>query len=221
MALMLSARAAKPEAFIGGGDAVHPGPAGQTLMAWAVLKGLSAPALVSCAKLDASRWLRSKVTCEKNCAVSRVKLANGTLSFERLDEALPMPVDPRATAALALAPVTDELSRYMLTVAGLSAPSYELSIDGLKVATLSAEELSRGVNLSTLATPATAQSLQILDLVFKKNNVYFERWRKVQLAGGPADKLAELDRQIADLEAQIDSARKPRAHRFELKPASK
>src|SRR3974390_1536146 len=54
MAIMLRGRAADPKAFIGGGDAVHPGPAGHTLMAWAVLKGLGAGATVSRAELDAS-----------------------------------------------------------------------------------------------------------------------------------------------------------------------
>jgi hypothetical protein len=42
MQIMLSARENDPKAFIGGGDAVHPGPSGQTLMAWAVLIVLGA-----------------------------------------------------------------------------------------------------------------------------------------------------------------------------------
>ena len=42
MAIMLRERAGNPKAFIGGGDAVHPGPAGHTLMAWAILKELGA-----------------------------------------------------------------------------------------------------------------------------------------------------------------------------------
>ncbi len=218
MKIMLDARAAKPDAFIGGGDAVHPGPAGHTLMAWTILKQLQAPALVSCAKLDVTRWLRSKVVCEKNCTVSNVKVTDGVLSFDRLDSALPMPIDARAAAALQLAPLTDDLNRYMLKVSGLRAAAYAVAIDGAKVATLTREELDACVNLATLATPSTAQALQVLDLVFQKNNVYFERWRKVQLANGPAEKLAELDKQIAALEAKIEAARKPKTHHFELKP---
>ena len=38
MALMMKERAANPDAIIGGGDKVHPGPAGHTLMAWMILK---------------------------------------------------------------------------------------------------------------------------------------------------------------------------------------
>ena len=55
MAILLRERAANPPGFIGGGDAVHPGPIGQTVMAWAVLKGLGASALVSRAARN-TRW---------------------------------------------------------------------------------------------------------------------------------------------------------------------
>jgi hypothetical protein len=221
MKIMLDARAAKPDAHIGGGDAVHPGPPGHTIMAWSILKGLNAPALVSCACIDVTRWLRSKVTCEKQCRISNVTVTDGVLSFDRLDSALPMPIDVRAVSALQLAPLTDDLNRYLLAVSGLKADSYDLSIDGLMVATLTRESLEKGFNLATVATPNALQSMQVLDLVFKKNSAYFERWRKVQLANGPAERLAELDKQIADFEAQINVARKPKTHHFELKPTIK
>ena len=222
MALMMKARATNPEAVIGGGDKVHPGPAGHTLMAWMILKGLNAPALVSCGCIDVSRgWFSSKVICHKNCEISHVKVTDGVVSFDRLDAALPMPIDTRAVAALQIAPVTDELNRYGLKVAGLTAGSYDLAIDGQKVATLTKEDLEKGFNLATVSTPNSVQALKVLDLVFKKNAVYFERWRKVQLANGPAEKLAQLDKQIADFEAQINVARTPAVHHFELKPVTK
>ena len=221
MAIMLKARAEKPDAHIGGGDAVHPGPAGHTLMAWAILKGLNAPALVSCACIDVKRWLRSKVVCEKQCTVANVKVKDGALSFDRTDAALPMPIDARAVAALQLAPVAEDLNRYMLRIKGLKEASYDVSIDGAKVATLSKEDLEKGFNLATVATPNSQQALQVLDLVFKKNDVYFNRWRNVQLNNGKPEQLAALDKQIADFEAQINAARIPKAHHFEIKPAGK
>jgi len=222
MALMMKARAEKPDAHIGGGDAVHPGPAGHTLMAWQILKQLGSPALVSCGCLDLSRgWFHSKIRCHKNCEISNIRTRQGTVSFDRLDAALPMPIDARAAAALKLAPVLNELSRYNLCVFGLKADRYDLLIDGKEVAALSREELENGFNLSTVATPNSVQAAKVLELVFKKNNVYFERWRKVQVVNGPAERLAELDKQIADLEAQINAARQPAVHHFELKPAAK
>lgn len=222
MALMMKARATNPDALIGGGNAVHPGPAGHTLMAWMILKQLNAPALVSCGCLDLSHgWFRSKVVCHKNCDLSHVKVANGGVSFDRLDAALPMPIDLRATPALQLASITDDLNRYGLKVAGLKAGSYDLAIDGQKVATLTKEELEKGFNLATVSTPNSVQALKVLDLVFKKNNVYFERWRKVQLANGPAEKLAQLDKQIADFTTQMNAARIPTVHHFMLTPVAK
>jgi len=88
-------------------------------------------------------YVRSKVMCQKNCTLSNVKVRNGTVSFDRLDHALPMPVDARAAAALSLAPVNDELNRYMLKVAGLKAARYALTIDGLHVAEFSRRSLRK------------------------------------------------------------------------------
>ena len=219
MAIMMKARAEKPTAHIGGGDAVHPGPAGHTIMAWAILKSLNAPALVSCAGVDVAS---GKVTCEKQCAVSNVKVADGALSFDRMDKALPMPIDARGTNALQLATITDDLNRYMLKVDGLKAARYDVSINGAAVATVSKEDLSKGFNLATVSTPSAQQAAQVLDLVFKKNNVYFERWRKVQLStNSTPERLSALDKQIAGFEEQINAARQPKAQHFEVKPVSK
>ena len=54
---------------ITGGDAVHPGPPGQALMAASILKGLSFPALVSSAEIDAAG---GRVVAAKNCKVDSV-----------------------------------------------------------------------------------------------------------------------------------------------------
>lgn len=226
MELMLRERAANPAAFIGGGDAVHPGPAGHTLMAWAILKGLGAPAAVSRAEIAAPT---GTVASAEHCAISNVKVADSGLSFDRLDEALPMPIDARAEPALKLAPVLDDLSRYELRVTGLAPGNYEVNIDGESVARVSQDKLAEGLNLSDLTGPVTRQCRAILDLVIQKNDVFFRRWRDVQLfnlptwaknpasADGRTAELAKLDRQIAEFESQIDEARKPVLRHFEIK----
>jgi lysophospholipase L1-like esterase len=226
MTLMLKARAANPAAFIGGGDAVHPGPAGHTLMAWAILKGLGAPSDVSRAEIA---FPAGTVAAAEHCAISNVKVAASGLTFDRLDEALPMPIDARAEAALKLAPVLDDLSRYELRVTGLAPGNYEVKIDGESTARVSQDKLAEGLNLSDLPGPVTEQGRKVLDLVFKKNNEFFRRWRDVQLYNlpswaenpasndGRAAELAKLDRQIADFESQIDEARKPVLRHFEIK----
>ena len=204
---------------IGEGDAVHPGPAGHTIMAWAILKELNAPALVSLAKLDVSRWFNfRKIVKTKNCTISNISYEDGTLTFDRLDNALPMPIDKRAAAALDRASITDDLNRCPLCIEGLSADNYELMIDSKSITKLEVNDNKLCTNLSTLETPASKQAAEVLALVFKKNDLYLNRWRKVQLKNGAATKLAELDKQIADLEKQINELRKPIVHRFEIKP---
>src|SRR6266446_6506258 len=115
MAIMLRERAGNPTALIGGGDAVHPGPIGHTVMAWAILKALGATPLVSRAEVDYA----AKKSSASQCEIANLKVADGTVSFDRLDESLPMPIDPRAEASLKLAPVIEDLDRYELRISGL------------------------------------------------------------------------------------------------------
>ena len=228
MAILLRERTGNPTNLVGGGDAVHPGPIGHTIMAWAVLKGLGASAEVSRAEINAT--LKHVVASEK-CRVEHLKQDGGVLSFDRLDEALPMPIDERAEAALKLAPIAENLSRLELRVTGLAAGNYEVTIDGEPAGKVSAEELAQGWNLSNASGPITKQAREVLKLVFEKNNVFFHRWREIQLhvfpswAQGPeieskrTAEVARLDQQLAEMEAQIDNARKPKSHHFELKQA--
>ncbi len=228
MTIMLREHANNPKVVMGGGDAVHPGPIGHTIMAWAILKGLGASALVSRAEIDGAA---KKVIAEDACRIKKLKIADGVISFDRLDDALPMPIDPPAEPALKLAPILDDLNRYELRITGLAAGNYELSIDGEPVGKASAEELEKGWNLAANAGPITKQGQELLKLVFKKNNIFFDRWRNVQLYSFPAwalspavesrrsAEVARLDKQIAEDEAQIDNLRKPKSHHFELKPA--
>ena len=229
MTILLRERASNPGSFIGGGDAVHPGPIGQSVMAWAILKGIGAPTLVSRAEIDAGA---QKTVSVEGCRIDRLKAAKGVVSFDRLDEALPMPIDERAEAALKLAPILDELSRYELRVASLPPGSYEVSIDSEPSSKVSSEELAKGWNLANAPGPITKQSREVLRLVFEKNNVFFHRWREIQLFDFPkwaqgaevetkrAAELARLDQQIGELETQIDQVRKPKSHHFELKLAA-
>jgi len=228
MAIMMHERKENPEANIGRGDAVHPGATGHTLMAWAILKGLGATPLVSRADIDASG---KRVTASEACKIEQLQVNNGTVSFDRLDEALPMPIDPPAEPALKLAPILDDLDRYELKITGLPAGAYELSIDGESAGKTTADALAQGWNIAEEAGPITKQSRELLKLVFKKNDIYYKRWRDVQLYSFPpwtqnADtekaqtaELARLDKEISETEDQINQLRQLKSHHFELKPA--
>jgi len=223
MALMLNARATNLNAMIGGGDAIHPGPAGHTLMAWAILKGLGAPAEVSSVEFDLTRSFWHQLVRAENCKVSKAAYTQGTLSFLRTDVALPMPIDLRAMPALTKAPVLNDLNRYELKVAGLKSDRYEVRIDGESVVTTGKDDLAKGLNLAVIAGPISRQALEVLSLVVQKNNLYYERWRKCQLSPIAANqaRIPALDSQIAALEKQIDAARQPKPHRFEVAPVVK
>ena len=229
MAVLLRERTGNPTNFIGGGDAVHPGPIGQTVMAWAVLKGLGASAEVSHAEINAAT---KKVVAANGCKIQNLKQADGVLSFDRLDDALPMPIDERAEPALKLVPVAEDLNRLELRVTGLAAGNYDVTIDGESAGKIAAEELAKGWNLANAPGPITKQAREVLKIVFDKNNVFFRRWREVQLFGFPkwaqgpeaetkrTAEIARLDQQIIEMEAQIRTACQPKSHHFELKPAA-
>jgi hypothetical protein len=198
-------------------------------MAWAVLKSLGAPAAVSSAELDGNG---GKVVAATGCQIAGLKVAEGVVSFTRKDETLPAPMDPAGESVTKLIPLLADLSRYELKVTGLSAPKYQLLIDDQPAATFTAQELAQGCNLTLTAGPITEQARQVRNLVVEKNNLFFNRWRNVQLFTPPdwaktpdfvttqAAELARIDEQIAQTEAKINAARQPQPHAFVLKPAA-
>ena len=154
------------------GDAVHPGPPGQALMAASILKGLSFPTLVSSVELDAA----GTVVAATNCTVDNVVAKDGGLSFSRLDAALPyFPAD--AVAILPSAPLLEELNDYRLKVTGLAAGKYEVRLAGQKLVELTAEQLAAGTNLAAAvltAGPIAEQSKAVAAAVQKKNQFHHD-----------------------------------------------
>jgi hypothetical protein len=228
MKILLRERTDNPDKFIGGGqDGVHPGAIGHTLMAWTILKELGATPMVSRAQLDHQS---KTVVATEACKITNLKIADGGIAFDRLDEALPMPIHPNAKPALQLAPVLEDLNQYGLQIAGLAPGDYQLSIDGEPVVTMTAEQWAKGCNLAASAGPITQQGQELLKEVDHKNDLYFKRWRNVQLTPVPdwaqspeleirrTTEMARIDQQIVESEAKINLLRKPRPHRFEIKP---
>ena len=202
------------------GDAVHPGNAGHLMMADSILTGLNAPALVSSATLSARHG--SVVSTVGAYITNVVAMKNGGLSFQRRDRALVFPIEPAARPILQLVPVADDLDRYMLQIIDLAPGEYTVSVNGVTISRFSAAQLADGVNLSYYDSPLSAPGMEILKHVYNKNNLYFNRWRNVQLANpAPADQqvqLTSLDRQIADEERQINSFRHPAVFQFLVAP---
>lgn len=130
-------------------DGIHLSQLGQTAMAYAILKGLGAPADVSSVSLDAKA---GKLLESSGCQVSDISTEAESLQFSRLDEGLPLNGETFFGLQFRFVPIHTELNRYMLQVKSLSEGKYDVIVDDRKVGTYSASELEKSVNISS-ATP--------------------------------------------------------------------
>lgn len=220
---------------ITGGDAVHPGPPGQALMAASILKGLSFPSLVSSVEIDATG---AKVVTATNCTVENVVAKAGGLSFSRHDAALPFfPAD--AMSILPWAPILEELNDYRLKVHGLAPGMYEVRVGGKKAAVLTSEQLAQGVNLAAAVLkegPIAEQSNAVRAAVEAKNRYHHDMiFRGIMLTNVPewiysvvpreeldAKKKAVIEERLAKLQtldAEVAKTLTLKPNTFELVPA--
>ena len=203
-------------------DAIHPGPIGQLTMTATLLTGLKAPGLVSRASIDAKSGTSGEAV---QCKIENIKAAGDTLSFDRLDDALPFPIPDDARLAIPLLDSISGLSQYMLTVSGLKSDKYDVSIDGTAVATVSSAELAKGWNMGLLDKgPVANQCRSILQLVSAKEGLV-GLWRgvsKTVATNGSQeqkDQLVKLTAQIKEADGKIREAAQPKSHHFELVPS--
>jgi lysophospholipase L1-like esterase len=201
------------------GDAVHPGEPGQLMMAAALLKDLGAEGFVSSLTLDAG----GRMVAAKGCKIDGIGTDKDQLTFDRSDDCLPIPIPDEARPVLPLFPTILELSQYILKVTDLKGDQYKLQVDGKLVATLSAKDLEKGVNLSAYDQgPIAAQGKEILAAVAAKEGLVGQ-WRGLSKAAAApnapadaADKLADMTRKVEEADAKIRAAAKPRKLHFEL-----
>jgi len=177
------ARGVAPTNRIGGGDFIHPGPAGQAIMACAILKGMSFPTVVASVEIDVAA---GKVAKQLNCKIDGLKMdATGKVEFVQLDNALPF-FPQEAKSILQWAPILEDLNDYRLKVTGLKAGQYEVRLGGKKVAEYSDVALQEGVNLAQAALsvgPIADQVKAVSAAVKAKNDYYHNRiFRGVTLA---------------------------------------
>jgi lysophospholipase L1-like esterase len=186
LAVIDKARPANPKNRIGGGDQVHPGPPGQTLMAATILKGMNFPALVASVEINATS---RKVVQNRNCAIEGLTVnADGKIEFKQTDKALPFFPDGDAKNILQWAAILEEMNDYRLKATGLKDGQYEVRLGGVKVAEYSAAALSAGVNLApaVLTTGPIADQVKAVWAAIHAKNQYFHDkiFRGVLLAGG-------------------------------------
>ena len=183
---------------------IHPSAAGHLVMAQTLLKAWGAPSTITSVRINAED---KQVVKSANTAVSGVADAHGTLSWRQMDGSLPMPIMslhdkwplfapqglwPARTPNFKYTnPVTalvvkecgfyHALDRETLRVTHLSAPKYQLRIDGQPVGTFSSMDLAHGINLARFATPMMTQAYRVLALAWQRTEVRFAGWQQVQL----------------------------------------
>jgi len=210
------------------GDAVHPGPPGQLMMAAALLKELGADGFVSSVTIDGG----GKLIEAKGCKVENVKADGGKIEFDREEERSAFPIPDDARQVVAFYPTILDLSQYLLKVPGLKEGTYSLKLNGIATASLSSKDLEAGVNLTAFGAapqakevnPIVAQMRAILSAVNAKEGIVGQ-WRglsqKAHAAGAdPAlkEQLAALTLKVEEADAKIrDAAKAPKLH-FELAP---
>ena len=132
-------------------DGIHLNDLGQLAMAYAMLKGLGAPAEVSSVTLDAREPAQVRA---EGCRVTDVQWRDGGLAFVRLDEGLPLNLGILGVLQFRFIPIPDQLNRYMLTVRNLPAGRYEIRVEGRLVGTVTERQLHDGMNISSMTADA-------------------------------------------------------------------
>ncbi len=202
-------------------DRVHPGDAVQWIMAESLLKTWNAPPLVSSATLDASQ---GKATDTTNTEITELRRNKSGLTWTQLDKALPLPLPPAAAnpfmgLTLQSSDLLEALDQQLLRVSGLDSGDYELRIDDRKVATCSAGDLAKGVNLATVDTPMLAQSRLVAFDTSNKNEIEstrFQLWYgdpKTSVTKDAVDKLTAAWKEANDRQRKDAQ---PVPHRFAL-----
>lgn len=200
------------------GDGFHTSPNGGLMMAHAILTGLKAPALVSDVTLDAA----TKATKAQACTVSNTEVAVDEVAFDRLDEALPLPIHKDWVSLLPYLNDLKDLNWYGLKVTGLAEGNYKLLIDGSEVGKYSAAQLASGVNVGNVTTgPIHDHAQKVSDTINAKNALVHQRFRGVVMFNAP-DWLADVvaERKPKELEKRLEIIKAKQAEVYELaKPA--
>jgi lysophospholipase L1-like esterase len=221
LSVMDKARATDPKIKVTGGDAVHPGPPGQTLMAASILKGMHFPREVSSISINANGGAAPDT---KNCKVTGLSLGKTGIRLTRLDDALPF-FPEQAMSILKWTPLLTEMNNYGLQIKGLKEGTYEVRLGGKKIAEHTAAELEKGVNLAEAALkvgPVAEQVKAVWKAVQAKTNYFHDQvFRGVVLAGNDQAKYEERMKKMPELDAAIRAALTMRPYDVEIVMASK
>ncbi len=218
--------------YVLSGDGIHPNATGQTIMAQIILKGMNAPATLASLTINVS-GKQATVADSFRCQTKNINLmADGKITFSRLTEALPCPVEDLSSLSrrnLDLSDFADEINNDTLTISGLTDKAYDVAIDGCSLGVYTPAELSAGINLSKpMVGPLWDQAMQVAQATQERQNAHFTKWRLVWLKptdseSGQYDtsdtkRIAELDAQAQDAVRKQHQINQSRWTEFTLTP---
>ncbi len=205
-------------------DGIHLNDLGHLTMAYAMLKGLGAPADVSSAVLDATT---GETAGTDGCTLSEFKKLPDGLAFVRQDQGLPMTLGAFTAFDFRWVPIPDGINRYQLTIKNLPAGEYQITVEGRQVGKTNAEHLARGLNISTMTAdawqpggPWDAQSVAVKELVDARDKLWMGGHSRGQwLPNQPGHaELQTMEQKLeSDLVALQHTLAKPYPYHFEVR----
>jgi lysophospholipase L1-like esterase len=195
-------------------DAVHPDPPGQLVMAYSTIDHLGLRRPLSSIRIvpTARGQLR---TVAKGGIVTDLVQARGRMEFDWTADALPWVVPEEAQLGVELVKLGHRASREALTIHGLEAGTWELSIDGTTVGKWPHTVLASHVELQgNQLTPQYQQAMEVALLNKQRNDGpvkslrdgwrAFQNWARQsrELARQPNN--AELAGQVVGSRAKLD-----------------
>ena len=209
-------------------DGIHLNDLGQLTMAYAMLKGLGAPADVSAATIDAESGTSADAT---GCVISEIKKREDGIEFTRLDSGLPLTLGALSGLQYRWIPVPDGINRYMLTVKNLAAGDYEIRVGDRSLGKTNAGQLARGLNISGMTAapwqpggPWDAQSVIVKELVDARDKLWMSDSFRARFATGHPQN-GELEKRRRELDDELvahqRAVAKPYPYRFEIRKVAK
>jgi len=180
-------------------DAVHPSAPGQALMAFGLLTALGYSGEASGLEIDCAA---SKATTD-HCTVRELKINEDAVTFTRTDDALPTYFDPEVASVMKYAPFLETMNAYPLKITGLKEGNWKITAQGCDLGTFSAAELAGGVDLSAKPGPWKKMAEDVNKLSAAQEDLYFTRWRNIQLGGLPSEVKRETDALLSGLDRLI------------------
>jgi lysophospholipase L1-like esterase len=201
-------------------DRVHPAKGATWIMAESLLKSWHAPSIVSAVALDAESHA---VIHAANATVTNVQGGRKHLSWDTLEEALPLPfyspdADPVVAAGLQYSDLIQALDQETLSIRGLHDARYQVIIDYQPVGSFSSEQLATGINLALLETPMLQQARLVGEDTDKRNDleqaVMSSISQSLAAETSPYSKALEALAERARMQQHLDA--QPKKHHFEV-----